>query len=1181
MRLNSQQKDSLNFNLDRGLICKNYNARLVSVNNYNENKFIIDWLQNNDPHKRTWLTSGLKDSINNWRWSGDQSNLNNIVDLWLPKEAQSNVTLTSSSLKACYKYHAPSGRWGLSQVLMADIVTGIVCEALKNKLFISTDKYIDYGQDVYDKSKVERGPKIVNEPDDVIFDISGRSQSNQVKLRCVADAYPEPEYKWFKYEPSSDSSDSRREIDVLSDNRFTLTDGTLIIWNPSAETDRAQYQCQATNRYGIVISKKITLQFGYITEFTKKRSPERGQENWGKALSCDAPSRRPSTLNYYWSRSEFPNFVTEGPRIFISRDGNLYFSSLEKIDRANYSCNVQSVISSTGRTGPSFPLYVDSGSSGQKLQFANDFPKVFPEGPLAGQEVRLECMAYGYPTPSYNWTRTGTTNRLPDQFRILNDGKVLSLPKIKIEDDGEYICTAILDSYSIQKSVYISVQATPQFTQPIEDQILYPGETMTLTCEAFGLPAVTYTWYKDGQDMSQIIDSRYIINNSVDKISILSINGISVHDAGMYQCAAINQHGSAFSTAQVKVGEFRLNFNKYALPKSTHAMVGQEITLACAPEGLPQAHKIEWYKSGQPLFSRDMSYYSRNIEKLKNNFLHIKNLTLEDDGWYHCVASQVGALGNTVESKTDTWLVVLPKPMETDRRLLMRDFARYGDPFKVLSCDVQIRGGTTQELSHVWYKNGIKINFESNSEKYSKSESGSLVLHNITYVDEANYTCQAKTSVGSVEFSGRLIVEGPPDPCGQVIAEIQTGNRARISWTDGYNHGSRITSHNIEARTNYNSTWTVIASRVFEAPILKSSSSVRLQYYRRYFVISDLLPNTQYTFRVSSANEHGLGEPSAPSPQYRTEASEPRYAVTNLSGGGGKAGTLVIRWDPLPRALWGDDEIWYMVHYKRNESQDYERQELKAAGNRSAYTISVGTDNSYKLYNLAVFPVNRMGVGPPNRANIYSAQMMPNIQPSSVYAVAFNSTSLNVTWSPIVEDIPENNDRVVGYRIKYWPSKRNPQTDSLTTLKRGLKTWGLLVGLMPDTEYQLVVMAYNDAGSGPQSESFRIKTYKSAPLRPPTSVEVSPSVSDSVIVRWRGVSTVSTDEEPILGYKVRYWRTNENISKAKVIDIKLGGKELTATIDDLIRGEEYKLRVLAYSAGGDGKMSSPEKTIKV
>lgn len=51
--------------------CELHNSKLVSVNDFEENDFILDWLQDNDPYRRIWLTSALVSyGQNNWQWDG-------------------------------------------------------------------------------------------------------------------------------------------------------------------------------------------------------------------------------------------------------------------------------------------------------------------------------------------------------------------------------------------------------------------------------------------------------------------------------------------------------------------------------------------------------------------------------------------------------------------------------------------------------------------------------------------------------------------------------------------------------------------------------------------------------------------------------------------------------------------------------------------------------------------------------------------------------------------------------------------------------------------------------------------------------------------------------------------------------------------------------------------------------
>jgi len=127
---------------------------------------------------------------------------------------------------------------------------------------------------------------------------------------------------------------------------------------------------------------------------------------------------------------------------------------------------------------------------------------------------------------------------------------------------------------------------------------------------------------------------------------------------------------------------------------------------------------------------------------------------------------------------------------------------------------------------------------------------------------------------------------------------------------------------------------------------------------------------------------------------------------------------------------------------------------------------------------------------------------------------------------------------------------------------------------MPYTQYSVTVSAYNGAGAGAESEFFNEITFKSAPLKPPTSVTVVPTSPTSVRVSWR-FSAPSPLEEPLLGFKIRYWEADQDFSKYKDVYILLGVDVLEGDVHGLTPGIVYKLRVLGYSQGGDGRMSSP------
>jgi len=191
---------------------------------------------------------------------------------------------------------------------------------------------------------------------DTTFDVNKNRLINDVTLSCLAGGFPTPSYYWYR-EVYVDDTLEYQKIDPLAQDRYTISGGNLIIFEPKQALDQGAYHCVAENKFGRIRSESAHLNFGFIMEFNLKRSAETSEMNWGKSIFCDPPQHYPD-VRYYWARDYFPNFVEEDQRVFVSRDGALYFSFIETVDRANYSCTVQTLVSDTGRNGPFFPLRV-------------------------------------------------------------------------------------------------------------------------------------------------------------------------------------------------------------------------------------------------------------------------------------------------------------------------------------------------------------------------------------------------------------------------------------------------------------------------------------------------------------------------------------------------------------------------------------------------------------------------------------------------------------------------------------------------------------------------------------------------------------------------------------------------------------------------------------------------------
>ncbi|CRK87512.1 CLUMA_CG001313, isoform A [Clunio marinus] len=1045
-----------------------------------------------------------------------------------------------------------------------------ICEST---LLFSTDninvhadskREIDYGVEVVDPLKLPRGPFFIKQPRDTTYDTGKRRVTNDVSIQCLAGGYPTPTYSWFKEQYINDVLNFTK-IDPLTNSRYTISGGNLIIYNPDQSLDQGTYHCAATNKFGKILSESVELNFGYILEFNLRRAPEVGDVNWGKTLFCDPPTHYPD-VKYYWSRDYFPNFVEEDTRVFVSYDGALYFSALESIDQGNYSCTVQSVVSDTGRNGPFFTLGVRAHPNFQALIFANSFPKVFPPSPIAGEEIRLECVAFGYPVPQYQWTRKN--GDLPKQSYTLSYNRVLIIPNATVNDNGDYICTAGNGENEIPKSVNLNIQMRPNFTIPLKDQIKDFNSEVNFVCEANSIPDSNYTWYKNGKfmDKEKLDRDKYIIQDNLLTIKYLDPD----KDNGMYQCRAQNQLKAVYSSAQLRVLSMKPSFKKHPLEAEIYAVSNGNTSIVCNPEAAPRP-KFQWKKDGIVISAGGaVGAGGGGHRKIKpDGTLVLSPTSRDDEGVYTCVATN--AYG-TDESRAR--LIVLQE-IRFSQALQPQVITETGR-FLFMRCEIW--SDLILDVAFVWTFNGEVINphDEEFNNRRIEINYNELVITNTSLLDSGFYECIAKSAVNEIVSRSQVIVLGAPGmPGGVKVIDIKK-NEATLEWIDGAINGGTILFYNILARTNWNKTWHVVAESIQAQEVDRYTGRKRAE-------IEGLSPYCSYEFAVAAINGLGVGPQSLPSPTHNTLHDKPYTAPRNVNGGGGKIGDLIITWDPIPQMEQNAPGIHYKVFYRlhgKAGQTEWASKIKKKEGNVGKAIIHFEKGNNYYTqYDVKVQAINDQGVGPESNVSvIYSAEDMPQVAPQSISAIGFNSTSINATWSPVDQSREMIRGRLIGHRLKYW-KQGHQEEDAVYYLSRTTRNWALIVGLEPDTYYWVKVMIYNAAGEGPESERFLERTYRKAPQKPPSSVHLSGINPTTIKVVWRYVSPAQ-DEEPLQGYKIRVWEADQDMATANDTIVGLG-HDLEYYVSNLTPGKVYKLRVLAYSNGGDGRMSSPTHTFQM
>ncbi|XP_015261563.1 PREDICTED: contactin-4-like, partial [Gekko japonicus] len=672
------------------------------------------------------------------------------------------------------------------------------------------------------------GPVFIQEPSNVVFALN--SEEKKVKLNCEVKGNPKPIIRWKL---------NGTIVDIGMDYRYSVVEGSLLINNPNKTQDAGTYQCIATNSFGTIVSREAKLQFAYIENFkTRTRSTVSVRQGQGMVLLCGPPPHS-GELTYAWIFNEYPSFVHQDNRRFVSQEtGNLYIAKVEKSDVGNYTCVVTNTVTNNRVQGPPTPLILrNDGVMGEyEPKIEVQFPEMVPSA--KGTTVRLECFALGNPVPTISWKRADG-KQIPRKARRHKSSSILEIPNFQQEDSGLYECVAENVRGRNVARGQLTFYAPPNWIQKISDAHVTIEENIFWECKANGRPKPSYSWLKDGEPL--IPQERIQIEHGT-----LTITNVNLSDTGMYQCMAENRHGVIYASAELSVIAVGPDFSKNFLKRLTLVKVGGEVTIECKPKASPRP-TFTWKKGKEILRENE------RITLLEDGTLKIANVTKADAGSYTCTATNhfgaASSTGNLVV-KDPTQFIVAPNSMDVTA----------GESI-LLPC--QVSHDHPLDIMFTWSFNGRLIDFEKDGDHFERvggDSAGDLMIRSIQLNHAGKYVCMVQTSVDKLSAAADLIVRGPPGPPEAVTIDEITDTTAQVSWRPGADNHSPITTYVIQARTPFSVGWQavntvpdVIDGNTFTATVV------------------GLNPWVEYEFRVVAASLIGIGEPSRPSEKRRTE----------------------------------------------------------------------------------------------------------------------------------------------------------------------------------------------------------------------------------------------------------------------------------------------------------------------
>ncbi|CAI5689213.1 unnamed protein product [Oreochromis niloticus] len=866
------------------------------------------------------------------------------------------------------------------------------------------------------------------------------------------------------------------------------------------EDYEGEYQCFATNDFGVSLSNKILLRVSKAPLWPKEvLEPVSVIEGSPLVLPCNPPPGLPPPFTFWMDSNMSP--IPQDKRVSMGLNGDLYFSNVLAQDaNTDYSCKARFLFTHTIQEKNPYKLKVQTNR-----KVAESTPTFLsPSGSesskmvLRDEQLLLECIAAGLPTPIIKWFKKG--GELPGQkVKFENFNKTLKIVSVSEEDAGEYVCMANNHLGTIRHSIFVQVKAAPYWLVKPSDQVLAPEETGRLICRANGNPKPHIEWLVNGQpiESSPTNPNRQVLGDTI------IFRSVQIGSSAVYQCNASNEHGYLLANAFVNVLDLppRMLGPKNQLIK---VIKNNRTFLDCPFFGSPLP-ELRWFKNGQGS-GLDGGQYRVYI----NGTLEIKRAQAEDEGTYTCVASSIlGKAENQVrlEVKEPTRIIQAPEHQSAIRGSTARFTCR-------------VTSDPSLPVSVAWMKDDKPLYLGWRLKKDDES----LSIPNVNEGDEGTYTCTVKSEIDQLSASARLTVlevatlnpsvssallPARPDPPMDLDLSDPAARSVRLTWIPGKDHRSPITEFLVQ----------------FEEDRWEPGRWQNLSSYPGDLnsVILQLAPFVNYQFRVIAINSVGQSDPSRPSPRYKTTGAAPDAIPKGLRGWGSKKDNMEITWEPLLDLERNGPNLHYIVWWRRKDVEE-EWNNVTTLGAKHV----VHNTEIYVPYEIKIQARNEFGGGPESNMVIgYSGEDKPTDAPTDLRVSKVDSTKVIIHWNPV--DLNSVQGEFKEYRLYYW--RESSQVPGLVVIKEKkvkgfysttVKPSGMLSDLVPYSNYKMFMVVANNRFESQPSNTVEFTTKEGVPDAP-KFFKINRRSLDTIHLEW------AKPLEPngiLTGYQLKYQTVN-------------------------------------------------------
>ncbi|XP_076627146.1 sidekick cell adhesion molecule isoform X4 [Colletes latitarsis] len=958
------------------------------------------------------------------------------------------------------------------------------------------------------------------------------SENRTKFLQCQARGHPQPKYKWFKDGvPLSNELTSEPYFRIQSTRR----------------EDAGVYHCVATNDVGSIFSERITFAVAYMGLFEDLTERIVTVKSGSAAVLTLPPVESHPAPDVTW-------FASDGSLLYgikyASAHHTLLILNASESDEGLYRARAINTQLGKEENSPFFNLQVTGDANAEVAPTIIVKPQ--DTQIIKDQDVTyIHCIANARSLHELRtlWTKDGIpieNSRISYSF---NDSwnRTLALISANITYTGVYSCHVDLRSGgypTVNASAKVVVYEKPMFITELKRETLSDyGSTVTLPCDAIGVPPPKISWFRNAEPVDHLLGSRY----AMEEDGSLTIKKLTMNDSGMFQCLASNEAGEASSYTWLKAktsGPIMENG-----PQNLTILDGKDATLTCNAVAAPIPNTT-WIYNDTILVE-----IAGRVQVLDNGDLLIAAVKPNDAGKYTCIrANEAGSVNGSAYLTVLVRTQIIQPPVDTS--VLLGYTAE-------LQCKVSNDPSVLYDIA--WFHNSQVINTQA-SQRVKMRNDGTLEIVAVRASDVGEYMCSVVSPGGNETRSARLsVIELPFAPINVMAGRVEriSPRTINVSWVPGFD-GNSPTKKFIVQRREVSDLGPIPDSAL---NWITENDNVSAQ--SRWVLLNNLKAAAAYQFRVSAENSVGEGPHSDPSNVVALPQEPPSGPPMGFVGSARSSSEIITQWQ-LPLEEYRNGHILgYMLRYRLHGYNDspWTIQNITNEAQRNYLITDLIT---WKDYIVQIAAYNDKGVGVFTEGlKIKTKEGVPEAPPTNVKAKAINSIAIKVWWKP--PNPQKINGINQGYKLQAWVGHNFTEANEYKSMTVPPSLFdplaeqsAIMTGLKKYTLYNITVLCFTDPGDGERSSAVQVRTREDVPEEV-ENLQFEDISDRSLTVKW---SPPKESNGILTQYQLKYMI--KDLPDSQRAD-NITADVLSVKIEHLQAMTHYKFEVIAWTSVGPGK----------